>query len=160
MEEAGDSRLSCGVAWLAVAVSTAIASFWAFWGVNENFHEGWYYRSLWRNVLLLLAQYLSPALIVMAIGAVVLRWPRVAPALLIGLAAACAWFFHFEAAGLILIAAPLAAMGGLYYYGRPKPRRWAWRALIGLPTITALLCGIGPWWTAFRRLDDENYGSR
>ena len=38
---------------------------WACWGSNENFHEGWYYPSIWRNIGLMFVQYLSPMLIVM-----------------------------------------------------------------------------------------------
>ena len=36
--------------WLAVASSTLIACVWAFWGVIENFHEGWFYDSLFLNL--------------------------------------------------------------------------------------------------------------
>ena len=31
------------VGWIAVGLSTAITCFWAFWGIAENFHEGWWY---------------------------------------------------------------------------------------------------------------------
>jgi hypothetical protein len=44
--------------WTAVGLSTLAACFWAFWGIIENFHEGWYHRSLWANLGLMLAQYL------------------------------------------------------------------------------------------------------
>jgi len=30
--------------WIAVGLSAAITCFWAFWGIIENFHEGWYYE--------------------------------------------------------------------------------------------------------------------
>ncbi len=48
--------------WLAVALSTSIASFWAFWGIIENFHEGWFHESLLLNVGLMFVQYLSPVI--------------------------------------------------------------------------------------------------
>ena len=32
------------IGWIAVAISTIITCFWAFWGIIENFHEGWYYE--------------------------------------------------------------------------------------------------------------------
>ncbi|MDR3714065.1 MAG: hypothetical protein P4L51_14695, partial [Puia sp.] len=44
--------------WIAVSISTALACFWALWGINENFHEGWYFDSVWRNVGLMMVQYL------------------------------------------------------------------------------------------------------
>ena len=49
--------------WIAVVFSTAVTSFWAFWGIIENFHEGWYYDSWLSNVGLMLVQYLGPMLI-------------------------------------------------------------------------------------------------
>ncbi|MBC8350439.1 MAG: hypothetical protein H8E66_00525 [Planctomycetes bacterium] len=38
------------VGWIAVVLSTAITCFWAFWGIIENFHEGWYFESVWSNL--------------------------------------------------------------------------------------------------------------
>ena len=59
------SRLSMrqAIGWLAVVLSTFIACFWAFWGIIENFHEGWFYESFFLNVGMMLVQYLSPMII-------------------------------------------------------------------------------------------------
>ena len=46
------------VGWIAVGLSTAITCVWAFWGIIENFHEGWYYESWLSNVGLMFVQYL------------------------------------------------------------------------------------------------------
>jgi hypothetical protein len=35
-----DKRQIAG--WIAVSLSIVITCFWAFWGIIENFHEGWY----------------------------------------------------------------------------------------------------------------------
>ena len=51
------------VGWLAVVLSTFIACFWAFWGIVENFHEGWFHESFFFNVGLMFVQYLSPMII-------------------------------------------------------------------------------------------------
>jgi len=51
------------VGWVAVGESVLIACFWAFWGSEEAFHEGWYSRSLWANVAMTLVQYLGPMLL-------------------------------------------------------------------------------------------------
>lgn len=59
-------RLICG--WTAVAGSTGFGCFWAFWGVIENFHEGWYGDSALWNLGLMLVQYLSPMLLFVAMG--------------------------------------------------------------------------------------------
>jgi len=55
------------VGWIAVALSIAITCFWAFWGIIENFHEGWYYESWLSNVGLMFVQYLGPMLIFMGV---------------------------------------------------------------------------------------------
>jgi hypothetical protein len=65
------------VGWIAVVLSTAITCFWAFWGIIENFHEGWYYESWLSNVGLMFVQYLSPMLIFVAVTLVSILWPRV-----------------------------------------------------------------------------------
>ena len=115
------------VGWMAVSISVAVACFWAFWGSIENFHEGWYYTSLWQNLVLMIVQYLGPMLIVMAISLVVVRWPLLAIPLLGGSAIALGWFFRRSPAGIELIVIPLAILGVLYHFGRPQPRRSRFR---------------------------------
>lgn len=146
--------------WSAVAASTAAACFAAFWGAAENFHEGWYSLSLWQNLGLMLVQYASPMLLLMLTGAAALRWPRVAIPLLGGLAVAAAWFFHGGLAAIQMFVVPLAVMAALYAFGRPEPRRWAWRVLLVLPPLTAIVCGAYPGWRAMHRIDDGSYGER
>lgn len=52
-------RASCAspglLGWTAVGFGTLAASFWAFWGTIEAFHEGWCKPSLWMRLLQLLA---------------------------------------------------------------------------------------------------------
>lgn len=146
--------------WAALAVSTAIACFWAFWGSNENFHEGWYFTSIWQNLGLMLVQYLSPMLIVMLMSALALRWPRLALPLLLAAAVFVAWFFRRAHAAAVFLVIPLVGLAVLFHFGRPEPRRWAWRCLIGLPLVTAIVCGAYPGWLAAHRFDDGNYGMR
>ncbi len=146
--------------WAAVSISTLVACFWAFWGSNENFHEGWFSPSVWQNIGLMFAQYLSPMLIVMLISILALAWPRLALPLFGASAVAVAWFFRGSHAAITLIVIPLLTLGMLYHFGRPEPRRWVWRCLIGLPLITMVVCGAYPGWLATHRLDDGNYGMR
>jgi hypothetical protein len=146
--------------WTAISISTVVACFWAFWGSIENFHEGWYFTSVWRNLALMMVQYLSPMLIVMLLGLIAIRWPLAALPMLGTGAIAAAWFFHGASAAMVFIAVPLVALGLLYHFGRPQPRRWAWRCLLWLPLITAVVCGAYPGWRATHRYDDGNYGMR
>lgn len=63
--------------WGALVLSTAITCFWAFWGVIENFHEGWYFESLWSNLGLMLVQYLSAMLAFLVLASLSIAWPRI-----------------------------------------------------------------------------------
>lgn len=146
--------------WIAVSISTALACFWAVWGINENFHEGWYFESVWRNIGLMMVQYLSPMLGVILLSVIAILWPRFALPTLGIVAIGAAWFFRKGSAGTELIAGSLLVLGTLYTLGRPHPRHWALGGLFVLPVLTIIVCGAYPWWQAFHRLDDGNYGMR
>jgi hypothetical protein len=148
--------------WIAVAASTAFAGLWAFWGIVENFHEGWYDASPWRNLGMLLAQYLLPALSFIAAALVAIRWPRVGGGLHGAAALGVLWFFR-GSAPLVLIpflAGPLALMGAAYALGRPRPRRWAVACVVLVPLVTLIASGVGPALRVAGRLDDGNRAAR
>ncbi|MCI0724961.1 MAG: DUF1566 domain-containing protein [Acidobacteria bacterium] len=145
--------------WIAVALSTLVASFWAYWGANETFHEGWYYRDWIMNVAMTLAQYLSPMLVLVAAAFAGVAWPRAGASLHLALAAIVGWWFGFRAAVFFLVP-PLVVLGGLYYYGRPQPRRLALAAVLVIPLLTMLTSGAYPAYLASQRFDDGDYGSR
>jgi len=42
------------IGWTAVTLSTLISCSWAFWGIVENFDEGWYFESLLQNLGLMI----------------------------------------------------------------------------------------------------------
>jgi len=154
-------RWRVALGWIAVAISTLLAAFWAFWGSIENFHEGWYFSSFWRNLALMLVQYLSPMLIIIVLSVVAIRWRWLAipvfGAVVIGLTFL---FRRPNFASVVTIEAPLLLLGGFYRFGYPVPRRWAMRCVIGLPLITALACGAYPAWRVAHRVDDGYYGAR
>ncbi len=149
------------VGWIAVGLSTAITCFWAFWGIIENFHEGWYYPSLWANLGLMLAQYLGPMFIFMGVTLVSIQWPQYGGGLHVLLALLAAWFFRASSnAGTFLVILPLLGLGALYAYGRPQPRKIAVALAIGLPVLTLILFGIEPVLRVSRRFDDGNLQAR
>lgn len=53
--------------WIAVGVSLVVACVWAHWGINENFHEGWWAKTLADN-LAMSAKFLGPMLIALALA--------------------------------------------------------------------------------------------
>ncbi len=154
-----DKRQIAG--WIAVAFSTVITCFWAFWGIVENFHEGWYYESLLSNLGLMFIQYLSPMLIFMSVTLISISWPRIGAGLHGILALLVAWFFQVltNTVTLFLIV-PLIGLGVLYWFGRPQPRKAAIFLTIGLPILTLAISGIGPALRVSQRFDDGNFQAR
>jgi len=131
--------------WIAVGFSTLITCFWAFWGIIENFHEGWYYTSWFSNLGLMFVQYLSPMLIFMGVSLVSIYKPRIGGGLHVIIVLLAAWFFHvFSNVGILLLLVPLIVIGALYWFGRPQPLKLAAALVIGLPFLTLLVAGIGP----------------
>jgi len=125
---------------------------WAFWGSIENFHEGWYFRELWRNIALAVVQYL-PWMFVPMVAALAALWRPWLGAVVHGaLALAAVDLFGWElSAGTLLIAAPLMLLAALYWLGRPTPLTWARRLIVLLPIATALASGAYPGWRAITR---------
>jgi hypothetical protein len=149
------------VGWIAVALSTAITCFWAFWGIAETFHEGWYYESLLSNLGLMFVQYLSPMLAFWAVTLVSIRWPRAGAGLHGVLALLVAWFFQaWTNTVLIFLLLPLLGLGTLYWYGRPRPRKVALLLAAALPLLTLVISGVGPAIRVSQRLDDGNFQDR
>jgi hypothetical protein len=149
------------VGWIAVGLSTAITCFWAFWGIIENFHEGWYYESLLSNVGLMFVQYLGPMLIFMGVTLVSITWPRFGGGLHAILALLAVWFFQaFTNTVTFLLIAPLIGIGVLYWFGRPRPRKMAISLAIGLPILTLTIFGIEPVLRVSQRMDDGNLQAR
>lgn len=145
-----------------MGLSTAFTCLWAFWGILENFHEGWYSTSLYENLLLLFRQYLSIPIVVMALSLIALKWPRVG----IGLFIATGIFalYHFSGGNPItirlLIASPIVALGLLYLFGRPKPKKVAQLLLIGLPLLVIIILGTPNYIRVVTRVSDGDFGTR
>jgi hypothetical protein len=149
------------VGWIAVGLSTAVTCLWAFWGIVENFHEGWYYESLISNLGLMFVQYLSPMLIFMGVTLVSITWPGLGGVLHVVFALLVAWFFQVltNTVAFFLIT-PLIGIGVLHWFGRPQPRKLAVSLAIGLPVLTLIISGIEPVVRVSRRLDDGNLQAR
>ena len=148
--------------WLAVALSTSIASFWAFWGIIENFHEGWYHESLLSNVGLMFLQYLSPVIIFVSLTLLAIAFPRLGSSAqaLGGLLIFLLLFDWNDPAAMLFIISPMLLLGALYWYGRPQPRRAAYFLAMGLPALILVVCGLEPVVRIAGRVDDGNLQSR
>ena len=147
--------------WVAVGLSTTITCVWSFWGIIENFHEGWYYESWLSNVGMMFVQYLSPMLIFMGVTLISLFWPRLGGGLHAIIALFAIWFFQaFSNAATFFIIFPLLGIGVMYWFGRPQPREIAVWLAVGLPMLTLVLSGIAPALRVSQRLNDGNLQAR
>jgi hypothetical protein len=147
--------------WIAVGLSIIITSIWAFWGIIENFHEGWYHESLLSNLGLMFLQYLSPMLIFMGATLISFFWPRFGGGLHGFVALLAIWFFKaFSNAATFLIILPLIGLGVLYWYGRPRPRKLAVALAVGIPMLTLVVSGTPSVIRVSQRVDDGNLNAR
>jgi hypothetical protein len=143
---------------LAILISTALASFWGFWGAVENFHEGWYFTSIWSNLALALGQYFVPMLGFWALALLSLKWPRLGALLHIALASGVLYLFGWRRQGAWYLWPPLLVLAAAYAWAKPKPHLWLKRAVAILPILTAIGYGIFPAYLAFTRIPLANTG--
>ena len=148
--------------WLAVALSTLIACFWALWGIIENFHEGWFHDSLLLNVGLMFLQYLSPMIIFLSLTLLAIAFPRIGVLAyaLVGITLALVLFGWDDTVAMQLVILPMLLLGILYWYGRPQPRRKAYWIAVGLPMLTLIICGAEPVVRVSRRVNDNHLEAR
>jgi hypothetical protein len=147
--------------WIAVGISTAISSVWAYWGIIENFHEGWFHDSLWQNLLLMFIQYLSIPIIFVLLTVIAVRWRRAGAAAFIAAAIGLGVFFHGAHISVTaLLALPPVILGLLFWFGTPKPKKLAFIIPVALPLIIILGLGIPEGVKVTNRLNDGNFGAR
>lgn len=152
------------IGWGAVLLVTMASGFWAFWGINEAFHEGWCKQQLSMRLLQVLA-YLSPATVLCTLTVLGIRWPRVGAAcfVLVGTAIAAlmiwdgAYFGAFITATLTVVP---ALLGLLFFVGRPAPKRAAYAVALGIPALMVIGFGAEPVIRVNSRFDDGERGSR
>jgi hypothetical protein len=142
--------------WAAVGISTLLACVWSFWGIIENFHEGWFGLTLWENLRLMLIQYLFVPFVFVAAASIGIRWPRIGGSLFLAAGLAMAWRFRGASWFVVYvnIVGPLVLVGVLYWFGRPRPRRWAASVAVGLPLVTMVIFGAEPVYRVAGRIDD------
>lgn len=148
--------------WLGVGITLIFSCIWAYWGSIENFHEGWYSESLWENLFMMFFQYLLVTLILLFAAIVSLKWRIIGAVLHLGLAGFCGWFFFgasFSVVGLMIVI-PLVGLGVLYYFGDPKPKKWAYLLLVLIPTTLILAISIPQGIKVSQRVNDGDFGLR
>ena len=148
------------IGWAAVILCTIFASLWGFWGILENFHEGWYYENYWNNIALLFIQYIPWSLSFIFLGVISIKYPRIGPFGFLFCCILIPIFLGHNFAFIFIIALPLLVIGVLFYFGRPAPKVWAYTIVILIPILVIIGFGIEPVIRISSRIDDGNYGSR
>ena len=155
-------RARQAIGWIGVAITVVFTGVWSFWGIIENFHEGWYAQSLWENIGMLFLQYILFTFIFSGLGCLSLRFPKVGLAAHCALAVFTVFFFSgfsFQVVYLLL-ALPLILLGLLYLFGRPKPRKLAYLLIICVPLVIIAVFGGINYARVSKRVDDGDYGMR
>ena len=152
------------IGWCAVALVTLASSFWAFWGVNEAFHEGWCKPYLWMR-LLQLAAYLGPSMVLCALTALSVRWPRAGATLFVLVSVTIGALIiadnaHFGLFTSTILTVLPALVGLLFFFGRPTPRFVAYAVSVGIPLVIILVFGAEPLARVSTRFDDGDRGVR
>jgi hypothetical protein len=148
--------------WLGVFLSTAVASLWMFWGIKENFHEGWFFPSLWKNLAMMFVQYLSFPLIFMIITLIGIRWRRIGGILFFLLSLFFALVFggfSFQVVGMLLVI-PGILLGFLYWFGKPLPKKTAYYVALLPPLCIMLFFGVPDAVRVGSRYNDYDFGTR
>ncbi|HML49068.1 MAG TPA: DUF1566 domain-containing protein [Clostridia bacterium] len=146
-----------GLGWTAVILSVLIASFWAYWGACENFHEGWYSVSVLENLLMLFFQYLSLTIAFTALSLIGLKWRLAGLILYLAAGIFCGWFFggaSFQVVGLLIVI-PFAVLGLLFYFGNPAPKKLARALIVFVPLVVVVSISIPNLIRASQRMDGD-----
>jgi hypothetical protein len=159
-------RIATG--WTVVVLNTAVAGLWSLWGANEAFHEGWYLPTLAENLWFSFA-HLVPALIPLALGLLALHFPRIGGLAYIGIGVWLGgWFIATRSPGwdigqivlMLLMGGFGGVIGVLWWLGRPRPKRWAYHVLWGVPVLVAVFSAAEPAYRVATRYDDGDLGAR
>ena len=148
--------------WIGVFITLIISGVWSYWGAFENFHEGWYSKSIWENIFMLLFQYLLFAWVFTVLALISLRWKRTGLVVHLLTAVFSAWFFRgavFSVVGLMAVI-PFFILAMLYYFGEPKPKKLAYILIIAVPLIIVTAISIPQAVRISRRVNDNDSGIR
>jgi hypothetical protein len=139
-----DSLLPKIFGWCAIIIITLISSFWAFWGIIENFHEGWYSLSLIDNLMMLFGQYLLLTIIFTTFGVAGILSGKAASILSILMAVLFILYFKFSGTSIFFISIPLLIIAILFWFSHFPKKKIPLLIVIGIPLLTIIGFGIEP----------------
>jgi len=155
--------------WITIIFILIISGFWSFWGIIENFHEGWYFNSILKNMALMFIQYLSIPIIIILLSLISIKWHKVG-----GLLWIFAWMgfsyliffggnipFSFKRLLIWLpITIPLLLVGFSFYFFEIRDKKRAAMLIIIFPLLIIFSLGIPNYIRVSNRYNDYDFGLR
>ncbi len=139
------------IGWLSFILALLLCCFWAFWGIIENFHEGWYHQSIGQNLKLMLVQYLAPLIISLMLSLLSIWKNRLGSILFVSIGIALAFFMNNPIAFV-----PFLILGALIWFSDFSPRKWKYHMLYILPICCLVAFGTEPIMRVSSRLQGLN----
>lgn len=148
-------KIKTTIGWISITISILTACFWAFWGIIENFHEGWYHSSFKKNMVLTLFQYLSPMLITIILTLISIRQNRIGAVLFFVIGSLLSFLVNNA-----IVSIPFMIIGILYWFSNFTSKKRKYRLSLVLPLLTLIAFGIEPVMRVSGRMNDGDFGSR
>lgn len=146
--------------WIAVSISALFTNLWTYWGITENFHEGWYFENTQENFRMMLGQYLLVPLGFMLLAFVSILSTRAGAFLHLLLAVGALLLFGNLDAGLFFIVLPIVILCILYWYADIQMKRLALFITVAIPFLQMILIGAYHYNNVSQRIDDKNFEIR
>ena len=148
-------RIKKIIGWITTSISVLLACFWAYWGVIENFHEGWFHTSFKQNIILMFFQYLAPVIITIGLSLIAIFNNKVGSVLFLIAGIALALYVNNPIASV-----PFIILGALLWFSDFSPKKWKYRLILMLPFVTLVAFGIEPLIRVSERINDGDFGPR
>jgi uncharacterized membrane protein len=145
--------------WAAVVITIAFSSLWAFWGIIENFHEGWYADNIWENLYLMFLQYLLFALFFIGIGLAAIRWQKPVAVVMVVISIIVPAFYVQSNAAIVIFGVPLFGAAILYWFGEIPNKKLAYILTAAVPLLVMIGFGIEPAIRVAGRFDSGHYSA-
>lgn len=147
------------VGWLAAQISFAVVALWTYWGINEAFHEGWYYESVIQNIFMTLVQYLSIPIILLSATIIAIYYQRIGAGIFVALGVA-AFFFFDSPAGRFLIMLPVLMLAVGFFFGKLKKKKMLSIVFISIFLLIIIAIGLPQLIRVHNRTNDMDFGMR
>jgi len=127
------------IGWISISISIMLICMWAFWGIIENFHEGWYFDNFFKNIGLMFIQYLSPLIITTVLTLISIKNNKIGALLFITSGIVLSFYVSNS-----IISIPFIILAILYWFSNLSPKKWKYILTIIIPFVVLIIFGIEP----------------